>query len=141
MIDIFKLHAGLGRRLWGTTLLIGLPVLAIAATPIETSICEIQANPGQYEGKEVSIKGRVVAGMEATNVRDLSCPDEMFVLNVGDDFAERRDLKSFMKGIRIHGRRADATLIGSYSAKVPGWPYPLPGLYLHAVNRVVYDPN
>jgi hypothetical protein len=122
--------------------------LSHAAGPVETDICEIRAHPAQYEGREVAVRGRVVVGMQSTNVQDMSCPDEVFVLNIGDDiakggddFAKSRDIRGFVKDVRIHGGRADATLVGIYSSRVPSWPYPFPGLYLHSANRVVYGRN
>lgn len=112
-----------------------------AAGPIETDICEIRAHPARYERREVAVRGRVAVGVGSPNVRDLSCPDEVLVLNTGDGFAKGRDIRGFIKDVRIHGGRADAALVGIYSSRVPSWPYPLPGLYLHSANGVVYGPN
>lgn len=46
---------------------------ALAAQTVDTSVCEILANPQSFDGKTVRIKGTVIAGFDEFAIKDSSC--------------------------------------------------------------------
>jgi hypothetical protein len=120
-------------------LLAGSSSWASNAPPIETSVCEINANPSKFEGLEVSIRGHVYAGVDITNISDPLCPGAMIQLSVGESTSGHRDIRSFEKGLRKYGMHAMATVTGRFQAKAPVFPYPMPAIDLHAVQRMVFE--
>jgi hypothetical protein len=57
------------------TLFLFCSVLAstLGAQTVDTSICEILANPQSFDGKTVRIKGTVIAGFDEFAIKDASC--------------------------------------------------------------------
>lgn len=106
--------------------------------PLQTSVCEITANPTKFEGKEVSVRGAVFAGEDITNISDASCSG-MMQLAVSEGFYRHQDIQRFEKGIRTHGMHAMATVAGRFQAKAPVYPFPMPTIDMHSIRRVVYE--
>jgi hypothetical protein len=50
--------------------------------PLQASVCDIQAEPGTFDGKEVVVRGQVYAGVDVTNISDPRCPEEAVQLTV-----------------------------------------------------------
>jgi len=107
--------------------------------PLHTSVCDIQTEPGTFDGKEVVVRGQVYAGVDATNVSDPRCPGQAVQLMVADSISGHRDIRSFERGLRVHGMRAVATVIGRFQAKASTRPFPMPAIDVHAVQRAVFN--
>ena len=116
-------------------LLVGSP--SYASEPIQTTVCELIANPSKFDHMEVSIRGRVFAGVEVTNISDAPCSGAI-QLTVSEDFYHHRDIRSFWTGIRSHRMHATATVVGRFQMKVPVYPFPMPAIDVHLVRRVIY---
>ena len=115
--------------------------LRIATRPPcrQASVCDIQAEPGTFYGKEVVVRGKVYAGVDVTNISDPQCPGQAVQLTVAERISGHRDIRSFERGLRVHGMRAVATLTGRFQAKAPTHPFPMPAIDVHAVQSLVFE--
>ena len=120
-------------------LLAGASSYAFAMEPLRASVCDIQAEPVTFDGKEVVVRGQVYAGVDVTNVSDPRCPGQAVQLTVADRTSGHRDIRRFERGLRVHGMRAVATVIGRFQAKAPTLPFPMPAIDVHAVQGVVFE--
>jgi hypothetical protein len=121
------------------TSLAGLPSCVSATEPLQASVYDIQAEPGTFDGKEVVVRGQVYAGVDATNISDPRCPGDAVQLTLSERISEHRDIRSFERGLRIHGMRAVATVTGRSQAKAPTHPFPMPAIDVYAVQGVAFE--
>ena len=121
------------------TLLAGLPSYVSATEPLQASVCDIQAEPGTFDGKGSVVRGQVYAGVDVTNISDPRCPGNAVQLTVSDRISEHTDIRSFERGLRVYGMRAAATVIGRFQAKAPTHPFPMPAIDVHAFQGVVFE--
>lgn len=121
------------------TLMAGLPSYVSAMEPLQASVCDIQAEPGMFDGKEVVVRGQVYAGVDVTNISDPRCPGEAVQLTVSDRISKHRDIRSFERGLRVYGMRAVATVIGRFQRKAPTHPFPMPAIDVHAVQGAIFE--
>jgi len=112
---------------------------ALAAQPVEASVCEITAQPAKFEDVDVSVRGRIYAGMETTNISDASCPGAGIQLSVTEGVSRQQDLTAVERGIRQHEMHATATVVGRFHAKAPVYPFPMPAIGVHAIRHLVFD--
>lgn len=123
--------------LWGlAAFLIASPSWAL---PINATVCEIHEDLAKFDGLEVSVRGSIYASEDITNISDPQCPGVMIQLSVGDDVYKHRDVSAFEKGLRKYGMRATATIVGTFHAKAPVHPYPMPAIDVHALQRAVFE--
>jgi len=54
--------------------------------PIRTTLCELAASPGRFQGKAVKVRATVQTGLQTTLVRDDTC--SVYVWLAGTDLAE-----------------------------------------------------
>lgn len=126
--------------IWTLSLLLAVPAFsALAAQPIKASVCEINAQPAKFEGVDVSVRGRIYAGMETTNISDASCPGTGIQLSVTESVSQHKDITAFERGIRLHGMHAIATVVGRFHAKVPVYPFPMSAIEVHAIQHLVFN--
>lgn len=121
-------------------LLSGSQSYASNIQPIQATLCEVIGNPAKFEGLEVSVRGYVFAGVDITNISDASCPG-MIQLTVSEGNYRHRDIQSFERGIRTHGMRAMATVVGRFQRKARVYPFPMPAIDMHSIRQVVYLPK
>jgi len=107
--------------------------------PLQASVCDIQAEPVTFDGKEVVVRGQVYAGVDVTNISDPRCPGHAVQLNVANRISGHRDIRSFERGLRVYGMRAVVTVTGRFQAKAPTHPFPMPAIDVHAVRSVVFE--
>lgn len=125
--------------IWTLSVLLAVPASsALAAQPVEASVCEINAQPAKFEDVDVSVRGRIYAGMEITNISDASCPGAGIQLLVSDGAAQHKDIAAFERGIRQHGMHATGTVVGRFHAKAPVYPFPMPAIDVHAIQHLVF---
>ena len=111
----------------------------LAGQPVEASVCEITAHPAKFEDVDVSVRGRIYAGMETTNISDSSCPGEGIQLSVSEGVSQHKDITAFERGIRQHEMHATGTVVGRFHAKAPVYPFPMPAIDVHAIQHLVFD--
>lgn len=114
-------------------------ISAFGADAVPVSVCEINADPGKFEGVEVQVRGAIYVGLDVTNISDPACPGVAIQLSVSDEAYRHRDIRTFERNVRKHGMRAMATVDGRFHAKTPVLPYPMPAIDLHAIKKVVFD--
>lgn len=112
---------------------------ALAAQHVEASVCEINAQPAKFDDVDVSVRGRIYAGMETTNISDASCPGAGIQLSFAEGVWHHTDVTAFERGIRQHGMHATATVVGRFHAKMPVYPFPMPAIDVHAIQHLVFD--
>jgi hypothetical protein len=112
---------------------------AFGAEPVSTRVCEINADPGRFEGVEVLVHGFIYVGMDVTNISDPGCPGFAIQLSVSNEAYRRRDIHAFEHDVRKYGMRATATVKGKFHAKAPVLPYPMPAIDMHAIKNVVFE--
>jgi len=105
--------------------------------PLQTTICEVVANPSRFDGMEISVRGYVFAGVEVTNISDAACHGG-FQLTVSEAYYQHKDIQSFERGIRTHGMHAVATVVGRFYKKANVYPFPMPAMDMHSIRQVVY---
>lgn len=120
-------------------LLAGAPSYASAMEPIQASVCDIQAEPVTFDGKEVVVRGQVYAGVDVTNISDPRCPGQAIQLTVAERVSGHSDIRSFERGLRRYGMRAVATVTGRFQVKAPTHPFPMPAIDVHAVQGMVFE--
>ena len=120
-------------------LLVTFATSVFGTEPVPTSVCEINANPGKFEGAEVSVHGSIYVGMDVTNISDPGCPGVAIQLSVRDEAHRRKDIRAFEHNVRKYGMRATATVEGSFRTKTPVLPYPMPAIDVHAIKNVVFE--
>jgi hypothetical protein len=84
-------------------LLAGLPSCVSAMEPLQASVCDIQAEPGRFDGKEVVLRGQVYAGVDVTNISDPRCPGEAVQLTVSGRVSAHRDIRSCHRSVPGEG--------------------------------------
>jgi hypothetical protein len=125
---------------WTLSVLLAFPASsARAAQPVEASVCEITAQPAEFEDVDVSVRGGIYAGMETTNISDASCPGAGIQLSVTEAISRHKDITAFERGIRRHEMHATATIVGRFHAKAPVYPFPMPAIDVHAIQNLVFD--
>lgn len=112
---------------------------ALGAEPVPTSVCDINARPGRYEGVEVSVRGSIYVGMDVMNISDPGCPGVAIRLSMGDVAARRKDIRAFEHDVRKYGMRATATVVGQFHAKAPVLPYSMPAIDMYAIRNVFFE--
>lgn len=112
---------------------------SFGAEPVPTSVCEINADPGRFEGAEVSVHGSIYVGMDVTNIGDPGCPGVAIRLSVSDEAYRRKDIHSFEHSVRKYGMRATATVEGQFHTKAPVLPYPMPAIDMYSIKGVVLE--
>lgn len=115
----------------------GSSAWVFATEPLQTSVCDLSAELGAFNGKEIAVHGLVYAGVDVTNISDPRCPGKSVLLTVADRVSDHRDIRSFERGLRKYGMRAKATVIGRFQAEAPVHPFPMPAIDVHAVKEVV----
>jgi len=126
--------------IWTLSVLLAFPASSVlAAQPVEASVCEITAQPAKFENVEVSVRGRIYAGMEITNISEASCPGAGIQLSMTEGVFQRTDIASFERGIRQHEMHATATVVGRFHAKAQVYPFPMPAIDVHAIRHLVFD--
>jgi hypothetical protein len=108
--------------------------------PLQTTICEVIANPSRFDGMEISVRGYVFAGVDVTNVSDAACHGG-FQLTVSGQYYQHKDIQDFERGIRTHGMQAMATVVGRFQKKANVYPFPMPAIDMHSIRQVVYLPK
>lgn len=104
---------------------------------LQTTICEVVANPSRFDGMEISVRGYVFASVDVTNISDAACHGG-FQLIVSGTYYQRKDIQRFERGIRIHGMHAMATVVGRFQKKAHVYPFPMPAIDMHSIWQVVY---
>jgi hypothetical protein len=118
--------------------LFAVPLLhATDSQPLQTTICEVIANPSKFEGIEISVRGYIFAGVDVTNISDAAC-HRGFQLTVSEEYYQRKDIQRFERGVRIHGMHAMATVVGRFQKKANVYPFPMPAIDIHSIWQVVY---
>jgi hypothetical protein len=113
------------------------PSHASTGQPLQTTICEVVANPSKFDGMEIAVRGYVSASVEVTNISDAACHGG-FQLTVSEAYYSHGDIQRFSRGIRAHGMQAMATVVGRFQKKANVYPFPMPAIDLHSVRQVVY---
>src|SRR6202012_4822055 len=54
-------------------LLLAASCVAAKSQTVDTTVCEVLAKPGSFDGKIVRIKGTVITGMDEFAIRDKTC--------------------------------------------------------------------
>lgn len=121
-----------------SVLLVTFASSAFGTEPVSTSVCAINADPGRFEGVEVSVHGSIYVGREATNIGDQGCPGVAIQLSVSDEAYRRKDIRAFERNVRKYGMEATATVEGQFHAKAAVFPYPMPAIDMHAIKNVVF---
>lgn len=126
--------------MWTLSVLLAFPASsALAAQPVEASVCEITVQPAKFEDVDVSVRGSIYAGMEITSISDASCPGVGIQLSVTEAVSQHKDITAFERGIRQHEMHATATVVGRFHAKAPVYPFPMPAIDVHAIQNLVLD--
>jgi len=112
---------------------------AFGAEAVPVSVCEITADPGKFEGVEVSVHGSIYVGVDVMNISDPACPSVAIQLSASDEAYRHKDIRTFEHDVRKYGMRAMATVDGQFHAKAPVLPYPMPAIDLHAIKKVVFE--
>lgn len=121
------------------TLLVASVTSAFGAEALPASVCEINAEPGKFEGVEVSVHGSIYVGVDVTNISDSACPGVAIQLSVSDEAYRHKDIRTFERDVRKYGMRAKATVDGQFHAKAQVLPYPMPAIDMHAIKQVVFE--
>lgn len=121
------------------TLLVASTTSAFGAEAVPVSVCEINADPGKFEGIEVSVHGSIYVGVDVTNISDSACPGVAIQLSVSDEAYRNKDIRTFEREVRKYGMRAMATVYGQFHTKASVLPYPMPAIDLHAIKKVVFE--
>ena len=109
------------------------------AEPISVSVCDIGADPGRFEGADVSVHGAIYVGEDATNMSDPTCAGIAIQLSVSDEAYRHKDIRAFEREVRKYGMRATATVDGQFHAKSPFHSFPVPTIDMHAIKGVVFE--
>jgi hypothetical protein len=118
--------------------LFAVPLLhASDSQPLQTTICEVVANPSRFDGMEISVRGYVFAGVDVTNISDTACHGGL-QLTVSAAYYRHKDIQRFERGIRLHGMHATATVVGRFLKKANVYPFPMPAIDMHSIWQVVY---
>lgn len=119
--------------------LVFLASSGLATQPVEASVCEVTAQPAKFDDVEVSVRGRIYAGMEITNISDASCPGAGIQLSMTQGVSRNKETAAFERRIRQHEMHATATIVGRFRAKAPVYPFPMPAIDVHAIQNLVFD--